>query len=294
MKSIALVSIILIASPSSNAFITPSLLQQQQCCDARRPYSLRISSFDSSSFSSSSSAPSDENGSSSQQQQQQQQSNAQQQEWLGGSSRQQSAEQEESLDELDTRPATSYLPQRHHHHATSSSRDSSNTNNDIHQQLRLSEFNIHEPQPHLSMKRMERLERERYWQSTYNFIIPGTNDYWDLKDTIYNLQEDYKAAIHSKLNTVSIQHINQLLLEACNKDPEYVYGKTSYYIQNYYCNNQVVDDSKKKNRDEERVGMKTNDAAQEEKKVMEQYIEQNKAARQQLSQFNLEGLWVGK
>jgi hypothetical protein len=142
---------------------------------------------------------------------------------------------------------------------------------------------------------MERLERERYWQSMYNFIIPGTNDYWDLKDTIHNLQEDYNAALHAKLNSVSIQHIKQLLLEAWNKDPEYVYGKTSYYIQNYYNYNQVVDDSKKKNsRKEERVG-KNNDAAQEEeKKVMEQYKEQNKAARQQLSQFNLEGLWVGK
>lgn len=280
IQSIAVVSL-LVASPS-NAFVTTSL-PLQQCCEARRPSSShRISSFDSSSFSSSSAA-SDENGSSSQQQKQQQrqESNAQQ-EWLGGSSRHQSDEAS-SLDEMDTRPATSYLPpppQQQQLRRHSSSSDDTNENTNEHYQ-RSSEFNIHEsPLPTLSTKRRERLEREHKWQSSYEFIPPGTNTYWDLKDTIYYLQEDYEAAVNAKLSLGAIRNIRNMLFDARSKDPEYIYGKTNYYLQN--------------NAVDRKRGVGNADDVEEKVIEHKNNKEQNRAARQRLPQFNLEGLWVGK
>jgi len=284
IQSIALVSL-LVASPSNAFVITTSLPQQQCCCEGpRRPSSLRISSFDSSSFSSSSAA-SDENGSSSQQQQQQQQRHQQsnaQQEWPGGSSRHRS--DEARLDEMDTRPATSCLPQRRR---ASSDGDESTNDNEIHQHhhhQRSSEFNMREsPLPAPSTKRRERLERERTWQSSYEFISPGTDAYWDLGDTIRSLRMDLRdaAAANAKSNSAAILNIKNMLVDARRKDPEYIYGKTSYYLRD----NDRVDRKR---------GVVENDNAQEEDEAIERNKEQNRAARQKLPQFNLEGLWVGK
>ena len=189
---------------------------------------------------------------------------------------------------MDTRPATSYLPQRRR---ASSDGDESTNDNDIQHHRRSSEFNIREsPLPAPSTKRRERLERERTWQSTYEFIMPGTDAYWDLKDTIRSLQMDYEAAAavtNAKLNSATIlRNIKNMLDDARRKDPEYIYGKTSYYLRN---NNRV--DGKSRG-----VVVENDDNhAREKEEVIEQKNkEQNRAARQKLPQFNLEGLWVGK
>ena len=92
------------------------------------------------------------------------------------------------------------------------------------------------------------------------------------------------AAVNAKSNSAAILNIKNMLDNARRKDPEYIYGKTSYYLQ--HDNNRV--DNKRG------VGVVENDNAREEEEVIERNKEQNRAARQKLPQFNLEGLWVGK
>jgi hypothetical protein len=192
---------------------------------------------------------------------------------------------------MDARPATSYLPQRRR--ASIGGDESTNDDDEIHhhRHRRSSEFNIREsPLPAPSTKRRERLERERAWQSYYEFVAPGTDEYWDLKDTIRSLEMDYIAAAaaandakSNSATTTKVRNIKNMLDDARGKDPEYIYGKTSYYIRD----NNRVDDRK-------RVGAVVENDDNHAREEEEEVIEQNRAARQKLPQFNLEGLWVGK
>ncbi|KAL3780323.1 hypothetical protein ACHAWO_010110 [Cyclotella atomus] len=139
------------------------------------------------------------------------------------------------------------------------------------------EFNIDPLQAHQPSKRhMARLQLEARLKAIYTPV--NSNEYWDLRDEILQLEEDLQVA-KSHLGSTRYGNSNgkssagvkaiETMLRRCQaKDAEHVYRVTS----------RAAEVAERMGRWEE----------------ADRFAEESARARRMLPQFNLEGLWVGK
>lgn len=114
--------------------------------------------------------------------------------------------------------------------------------------------------------RTTRLESEARISNIY--VPSGSDNYWDLRDEIEQLERDLSSALEVGVSDTAVSAIRSMLRRAQARDPEHVYRVTSGAAKSA-----------------ERMGRM---------EESERYREESVKARRMLPQFNLEGLWVGK
>ena len=100
------------------------------------------------------------------------------------------------------------------------------------------------------------------------YVPCGSDQYWDLRDEIVQLEQDLQNALELDLDDGALDSIKSMLRRAQAKDPSHVYNVIGEAAMSA----------------EERGDVEAS----------EKYREESKRARSMLPQFNLEGLWVGK
>lgn len=155
--------------------------------------------------------------------------------------------------------------------------DIQSNNNEPQQQTtsssrRATEFITPPPPSSTSPRRLARLELERRLESIY--VPVNSNDYWELQDTILQLEEDLRTARSlrsrrtDKRGGGGIRAIETMLRRSQAKDAQRVYRVTSAAASAA-----------------ERMGRY---------REAERYEIERRRAKRMLPQFQLEGLWVGK